>query len=766
MKNEAAATQDPEFRIPLLGRSAETSALLNLLRQDDVRLLTLTGTAGIGKTRLALAVAEQAKPLFAQTVILDLTAVKKAGQVFPAVAQAIDLRTSSAGQLARRLAEAVGSVRLLLVLDNCEHVLGIKTELEVLLGCCPNLKVLATSQVLFRSKWELVFPVGPLPVPGPGSSADLSSLSRVPSVALFVLQAQSRFPGFALTEENAPVLAELCGRLDGLPLAILLAAGRVETQDLSGVLALPDSVPAEKNDAGRLQGRHTTLETALDWGFSLLTGEEKVLFRRLSVFQGPWTAQEAVGVCSWGSLQRDRVPALLGRLADASLIQVNRSSGRGKHFRFLETVRAYAGTKLKKSGEEKELCRRHRDWFMVWAEQGEPGIWGPEAPEWLEQLELNYADLWAAMKWSLDTPGEAGDGLRLWASAVGFYDLRGRVPEGLAMAEKLLAGSGTPTPARARTLVQYGVLMRSQGNLDGARAAAAECLSFAAGLGDTFDSIAALCTLGSLDHIQGNEKEAGAVFQKACVLARNCFESEPRSLYVSLFWLGLFCCFQCRYSQAEAVLMQALQAARQQGCVLFESRLLAVLGRALLGMGRLEQAESVLIEGIFAARRLKYHEITAICFDYLGQLAWGQRQKKRAVRFLSAAWRLRRHVGVVFWFPDREHARIMAELGAGELERAVPADCLLPEQITLWALEILGARAGRESDLEAEKLTLREREVCRLVTQGLGNREIAQRLQISRRTADAHIRHILVKLDLNTRAQISAWYARHCSAAE
>ena len=750
------APRNAAAEAPLLGRDAELSALWRLLRQDGVRMLTLTGAAGIGKTRLAAAAAEKAAALFAQTVFVDLTPLRKAEQVPSAVARAIGIRGSSPAPLAERLRGTIGQARVLLVLDNCEHVLRCKPELDGLIGGCPNLKVLATSRELFRSKWELVFPVGPLAVPKARDLASPAALSRVPSVALFARQVRSRLPDFALTAENAPIVSELCARLDGLPLAIQVAAGQAETPELSELLGFL---------SGGVSDRHGALDAALDWSLALLSREEKALFRRLSVFRGSWTVLEAAGVCAGDGLRRESIPTLLGRLADASLIQADMPAGRGGRFRFLETVRAFARARLLDSGEERETRRKHRDWFLVWAEQGEPGIWGPEAPEFLEQLERNYNDLWAAMEWCRDTPGEASDGLRLWAAVVGYYDLRGRASDGIAMAGRLLSQSPARTPARARTLLQTGVLLRSRGDSDGACAVVAECLSFAQDLGDTFDSIAALCTLGSLRHIQGALPEAEELLKTACALARNCLNSEPRVLYISLFWLGSFYCFQGRHTQAAALLEQALRAARGQGCVLFEARILAVLGRALLGAGERERAEAALTEGIYTAGKLKYHEIEALCLAYLGQAAWAEKQKPRAIRFLAAARLLRKHVGVVYWFPDRDYSRLSAEIGDGALEKASPPDCLLPEQATAWALEILGARADAAPDRETGKLTLREREVCSLVTQGLGNREIAERLRVSRRTVDAHIRHILVKLDLNTRAQISAWYARRGGAA-
>jgi non-specific serine/threonine protein kinase len=465
-------------------------------------------------------------------------------------------------------------------------------------------------------------------------------------------------------------------------------------------------------------------------------------------------------------LKSKDIPSLLDHLVDASLVQIDRQAGKGKIFRFLETVRVYALMKLRVAGEEAMLQRRHRDWFLVWAEQGEYSIWGPEAAEWLEQIETNYNNIWSAMEWCRDTPQEAQSGLRLWAAIVSFYDLKGHVTDGIMMAKQLLALAPEPTAARARTLLQSSVLARSQGNLTDARLLVEECLTFSADLGDVFDSIGALCTSGSLEHIQRNFRKAEAALLKACALSRLNVEHEPRMLYVSLFWLGVYYCFKDQNELALAYLEEALNAARQQGCILFESRILAVMGRALVGKGDFGHAESILMEGILAAKKLKYYEIIALCFDYLGQAAWIQGKKERAGRLLGAADALRAHVGVIYWFPDPNYSLISAELGpVGQAARS-PVNNLLPEHITAWALAAVETpfkTSGTQnlSNDSAGVLTLRELEITRLITQGLSNRQIAEQLYISRRTVNAHVRHILFKLDLNTRAQVSAWYTAH-----
>jgi len=758
---DAADSGQKKDSVLLIGRERELAAILKLLKQDGIRMLTLTGTAGIGKTLLAVAAADIAAPQYVQVVFADLSPLKEAGQVLTAAANAIGIREHDPASLAKRLCTAIGLSKTLLVLDNCEHVLGCKKDLDILMEECPNLKILATSRERLRSKHELIFPVGPLRLPGPGCHESVSELSGIPSIALFVRQVQNKLPDFALSEENAAVAAELCGHLDGIPLAIKLAAGRAETPGLSELLDLVKSGKAASDS-----GRRGMIGPALDWSFSLLSGEEKALFRRLSVFQGPWSLQEAVGVCAGGSLRAEGIPILLARLSDASLIQVDRKAGQGKRYRFLETVKAYAHAELLASGERNGMLKKHRDWFLVWAEQGETGVWGPEIPELLDQLESNYNDLWAAMEWCRDTKGEAAGGLRIWAAMVSYYDLRGRVAEGVAMSRQLLARTSALTPTRARTLLQTGVLLRSQGDLAGAGSVVAECLSFAFELGDTFDAVAGLCTQGSLCQIRGNDAEAEETLKMALAQAQNCFESEPRVLYIALFWLGSFHCFQGRCSRAVPVLEQALAVARQQGCILFEARILAVLGRALIGTGAYERAEAFLTEGMSVARKLKYHEITALCLVYLGQAARAKNHRAGALRFLAAAQLLLRYAGVVYWFPDRDFSRMISEVTGDELDKALPPDCILPEQVSAWALETLGVGAKHEPMPASDGLTMREREVCSLVVKGLGNREIASQLRISRRTVDAHIRHILVKLDLKTRAQISAWYALRRGAAQ
>ncbi|MEQ8173967.1 MAG: LuxR C-terminal-related transcriptional regulator [Syntrophomonadaceae bacterium] len=764
LANESFSGRQP----PLIGRDTEVAALKERLLQKEVRLLTLTGAAGVGKTRLALTLLNDLQSLFAHIVYVDLAPLNSPFQVLPAIARAWGVIEGIPDLLPQRLAQSIGSCQLLLALDNCEHILKAKSELGVLLKHCPNLKILATSREIFRLKWELVFPVAPLSVPDLEALPDLNTLSQNPSIDLFVQQVKIHKRNFKLTEKNMNMVAELCVQLDGLPLAIILATSQIRILRSAGLLESLNSRLGLMDSSRRdIHFRHPTLGAAIDWSYDLLTDQEKLLFGRLSVFPGPWTLQEAVGICSGDGLEDKDVFPLLERLVDRSLVNMNKHAGQGKKYRFLETIREYARTRLQESGKGEVLRRRHRDWFLVWAEQGELNVWGPEAPEWLEQIETNLNNFWAAMEWCRDTPQEAQTGLRLWAAIVSFYDLKGHVADGLAMASKLLTLAPGQTVERARTLVQASVLARSQGELEASRRLAEECLSFSADMGDIMDTVAALCTLGSVEQIQGNLEKTESYFGQACSLARMQYEHEPRTLYVALFWLGVFYCFQDQNEKATSVFKEALNEARLQGDVLFEARILAVLGRSLVGKGDLAQAESILSEGVLAAKKLKYYEIIALCFDYLGQAAREQRQKERAVQLFAASAALRNHVGVVTWLPDPNYSLVAVELGK-EVEQAARSLCdnLMPEQITAWALSpvetlIPTPGATKPAPVLPGLLTRRELEITQLVTRGLSNRQIAEQLYISRRTVDAHVRHILSKLNLSTRAQVSAWYTEH-----
>lgn len=746
----------------LIGRAAEMASLREGLLREDVRLVTLTGPPGVGKTRLALAVMNEIRSAFTQVVFIDFSPLNSPGQMLPAVAFSCGVLEGLPGPLPQRLAQAIGTRRLLLVLDNCEHVLEAMTELSVLLNVCPNLKVMATSREILKLKQEWPFTVPPLRVPKLKTLPDLDALAHIDSVVLFVQRAQAIDASFALIPQNARSVSELCVRLDGLPLAIELAAAQAallgtETilEHLAARLTLADSGARDS------PARHRTLGAAIAWSYDLLKPEEQDLFRRLAVFSGSWTYRAALEICAGDALEANEIPLILEHLVNSSLVVVGRQPDDVVRYRFLETIHEYARKELRESGEEQALKRRHRDWFLAWAEESEHNGWGPGMPDWLEDIEEDYNNFRTALEWSRNTPGEASTGLRLWAALARFFDLRGHITDGLPIAHELMRLAPERTPARAMTVLQVSGLTRNQGSIEASRLLAEESLAIATELGEILYIAGSLTTLGSLAQIMGEVQRAEALFQEAVVLARTHQEQEPRALYISLYWLAVFYAMAGDNDSSIPAAEEALTRARRQEDVCFIGTSLAVLGRALVGKEDITRAVPVLEEGIRVSQTIDYHELTAYLLDFLGHAAWTKKERKRAIRLYAAAGGLRARIGVITWLPDPEYPRIIADIGEDKIRGAQFAiQDFSPEETIAWALGQLRTRP-RVRDFEAGALTARELEVARLITEGLNNRQIAASLLVSRRTVDAHIRNILGKLDLSTRSQVSAWFARH-----
>ena len=433
----------PTHNLPLelssfVGREKELAEVKRLLENN--RLLTLTGSGGCGKTRLALAAAGELVEGFADGVwLVELASLADASLVPQAVASTLGVREQTGRSPTESLSDYLGSKRVLLVLDNCEHLVEACAELaEALLHSCPELRILATSREALGITGEVAWLVPSLSLPDLRRLPAVESLYQYESARLFVERTTAVNPTFALTEQNASAVAQVCYRLDGIPLAIELAAARTKVLTVEQIaVRLDDSFGLLSAGSRTAMPRQRTLHATMDWSHELLPDEERALFRRLAVFAGGFTLEAAESVCSGEDLERDEVLDLLSHLVDKSLVVAWEVSGEAR-YRLLETVQQYAWEKLSEPGETERFRERHAGYYLALAEEAEPELKGAGQVAWLERLEWERDNLRAAMAWLLER-GALEEAARLgWALWL-FWGIRAHFAEGRRWMEQALS---------------------------------------------------------------------------------------------------------------------------------------------------------------------------------------------------------------------------------------------------------------------------------------------------------------------------------------
>ncbi len=490
----------PTYPTPFVGREVDVAAVCQRLQHSQVRLLTLTGPGGTGKTRLSVEVAAALRPAFADGVFfVSLAPIRNPDLITATIAHTLSIKETGSQPLLDALKAYLRDKQVLLVLDNFEHLLDAAPRVAQLLHAAPALRVLATSREVLHVYGEYAFPVPPLALPNAERLPSLAALSQYEAVRLFIERAQAVQPSFHVTNENAPAVAEICHRLDGLPLAIELAAARIRVLPPQALLArLEKRLPLLVGGARDLPHRQQTLRSTIDWSYNLLPEGEQLLFRRLGVFVGSRTLEAVEIVCSLeGDLPIDMLDGLQS-LLDKNLLYQKHEVGGEPSFSMLETIWEYALERLEASGELETLQQQHANYYVALVEQAEPALKGPQQVAWLARLEAEHDNIRAALRWALDH-GEMETAIRLCAAAWWFWYVHSHLSEGHGWLEQALARSTRVAPAaRAKALNGAGVLAHNQADYERAVVLYTESLALQRELGDKRGIADALNNLGTI----------------------------------------------------------------------------------------------------------------------------------------------------------------------------------------------------------------------------------------------------------------------------
>jgi predicted ATPase len=593
----------PVPRSALIDRQQEVALVQGLLQREDVGLVTLTGPGGVGKTRLAIQVAADLASQFADgAAFIALASLKDPQLMELTVARALGVSEANGQAIDERLLEYLRPKELLLLLDNFEHLLAAAPLASQMLDAAPRLKLLVTSREPLRVRDERVVPVLPLALPDAEHLPDLARLSQVPAVALFVERVREVQPDFALTAENAQAIVEICRRLDGLPLALELAAARSNVLPPQALLArLEHRLPLLTHGARDVPERQQTLRNTIAWSYDLLEENDKGLFRRLAVFIGGFTLEAVEDVCVFNAVSNvssseddeGEVLEQLGQLLDKSLVQAQQGTGEEPRFSMLETIGEYATEQLVASGEAAAVQERHTDYFLRLAEEAGPHMFRPERDVWMERLDREEANLRAALAWCKADSNAVQTGLRLVGALAFYWVLRGYLREGRTWVEAMLARTdGTDrSAARGGALLGAGWLACVEGDFEAASPSAEECLSIARERGDKRAIANAELLLGIVRIGQRNGAAARPLLEESRPLFKELGDvwGEASTLYL----LGMAAYFSGDHQAARTYYEESLQFFRQIGDVFGVTLLVSALEVVLLPQGDEETARSL-----------------------------------------------------------------------------------------------------------------------------------------------------------------------------
>ncbi|HEX4784682.1 MAG TPA: protein kinase [Candidatus Sulfotelmatobacter sp.] len=605
-ESERRPSNLPVQRTALIGRDREAADLDELLSRADVRLVTLTGPGGIGKTRLALQVGSEIGDRFPAGVgFVSLSAIGEPGLIVSAIAQVVGVKeTGNTSPQESLIAYFAGLAQpMLLVLDNFEHLVSAAPLVAQLLTAGPKLKVLVTSQAPLHIYGEHEFPVPPLAVPDPKSALPLEVLSRLPAIALFVDRAQAVKNQFSLTKENAPAVAAICSRLDGLPLAIELAAARIKLLSPPAMLTrLENRLNLLTGGARDLPTRQQTLRNTVDWSYSLLNAAEQTLFRRLSIFAGGCTLESVEAVCdAKGDLGLDVLDGMAS-LVDKSLVQQVEEADKETRFRMLSTIREYALERLAEGNDEAITRRAHAAYYLVLAEEGAEDI--AAQPEWLDRFEVEHENFRVAVDYLIKT-GDAEWGLRLGTGLFRFWETREHLTEGRSTIARILALEGTASrpKLRARLLFAGAVLAATQRDYEAGRPLFEESRETCIKLNDHRGVAVALNALAVNARDRGELADASSLFEQCVAIWKDL--GDPANIARALSNLASVMKLQGEYDRSSSLYEECLATFRQIGDGAGIAWTLNYLGDVAREKADLSAAHSYCEQSLLEFRRLR-----------------------------------------------------------------------------------------------------------------------------------------------------------------
>jgi non-specific serine/threonine protein kinase len=763
----------------LIGREQELATLCQVLSTADQGLLTLTGTGGCGKTRLALEVAATLRDQFADGVwYVELAGVGDPALVPIAVAVVLGVGEAPGHPLTETLRRSLLERTLLLVLDNCEHLLdGCATLVDDLLSRCPGLRVLATSREPLRVGGEVVRRVAGLAAPELESpQADLVQLPSFAAVRLFEDRARGVRPDFAIVPGNARAVGDICRRLGGLPLAIELAAARV------GVLS-PGEIASNLHDSFRLltggsrtaPARQQTLRATLDWSHDLLDEGERALFRRLAVFAGGFDLASVELFGAQTPIERSDTLDVLARLVNKSLVQADSSDGVAR-YRLLEPVRQYAREQLNHSGEGPSCEAAHAGYFLDLAEDAEPRLLSWDRHHWVARLETEHQNLRSALSWMLNA-GKVESALRLATALTPFWSNRGHLSEGRAWLERALTMTGLDVPAtrRAKALSCAGMLAMLQIDPPGARARLDESVTLWRAAGGLHGAADALGMLAHAVHFEGDIPAMVALGEQSLAFYQEV--DDRMGIAGALGQLGHAAWHQQHYSTAWARLNDALVLLRELETswslwnpFMSITHVLWTLGNVARDQADHLTARSLYTEGMLAAQEQGSAFHVAVLLDAFGSLAVVQGQAARAARLLGAAEAVRQ-VGDVALAPvyrrdfyDAFSSSVHAALDPDFMTRMLAEGRAMSwDQAINYALteKVESPILTTQPSIYPGRLTARELEILRLLADGKSNSAVAAELVLSVYTVERHVANIYAKIGVHSRVEATAYAFRH-----